>query len=37
MNGADLSVLFDGKQPPQRRYRTACYNDHVSAATAAGC
>ena len=31
MNGADLSPLFDGGRPPRRRYRTAAYNDHVSA------
>ena len=30
MNGADLSPLFDGKQPPRRRWRTAAYNDHVN-------
>jgi arylsulfatase A-like enzyme len=31
MNGADLSPLFDGKQPSQRRtYRTAAYNDHIA-------
>ena len=30
MNGADLSPLLDGKQPPRRRYRTAAYNDHVN-------
>jgi hypothetical protein len=31
MNGEDLSVLFDGKQPPERRWFTACYDDHVLA------
>ena len=30
MNGADLSPLLDGKQPPRRRYRTAASNDHVN-------
>jgi len=30
MDGADLSPLFDGGPPPVRRYRTACYNDHVN-------
>ena len=30
MNGADLSPLLDGKQPPRRRWRTAAYNDHVN-------
>jgi arylsulfatase A-like enzyme len=25
MNGEDLSVLFDGGQPPERPYYTACY------------
>ncbi|MBD0281825.1 MAG: sulfatase [Thermoleophilaceae bacterium] len=32
MNGVDLSPLLDGRPPATRRtYRTACYNDHVSA------
>ena len=31
MNGNDLSVLLDGKRPRKRSYRTAAYNDHVSA------
>ena len=32
MNGADLSPLFDGRQPRQKRsYRTASYNTYVSA------
>jgi arylsulfatase A-like enzyme len=31
MDGVDLSPLLDGRQPPRRSYRTACYNDHVSA------
>ena len=30
MNGADLSPLLDGKQPPRRRWRTAAYNNHVN-------
>jgi arylsulfatase A-like enzyme len=25
MNGDDLTVLFDGREPPARRYFTACY------------
>jgi arylsulfatase A-like enzyme len=32
MNGADLSPVFDGKAPGERRgYRTSAYNTHVSA------
>ena len=31
MNGEDLSVLFDGKQPPERRWFTACYDNYVLA------
>jgi arylsulfatase A-like enzyme len=32
MNGADLSPLFDGKPPSQKRsYRTASYNTYLSA------
>jgi arylsulfatase A-like enzyme len=32
MNGVDLSPLLDGRPPAARRtYRTASYNDHVSA------
>ena len=32
MDGADLTPLLDGKRPARRRrYRTACYNDHVAA------
>lgn len=27
MNGEDLSVLFDGGQPPERRYYTSCYQE----------
>jgi arylsulfatase A-like enzyme len=32
MNGEDLSVLFDGKEPAQARpHFTSCYDDHVLA------
>ena len=31
MNGEDLSVLFDGVAPPERRWFTSCYDDHVLA------
>jgi arylsulfatase A-like enzyme len=31
MNGEDLSVLFEGGTPPERRWFTACYDDHVLA------
>jgi len=31
MNGEDLSVLFDGRDPPERRWFTSCYDDHVLA------
>ena len=32
MDGVDLSPLLDGRRPATKRtYRTACYNDHVSA------
>jgi arylsulfatase A-like enzyme len=35
MNGEDLSVLFDGKEPAQARpYFTSCYDDHVLAGNA---
>jgi len=30
MNGADLSPLLDGKQPPKRAYRTSAYNVQVN-------
>ena len=29
MNGEDLGVLFDGKEPPPRPYFTACYARYV--------
>jgi arylsulfatase A-like enzyme len=29
MNGEDLSVLFDGKEPPSRDYFTSCYARYV--------
>jgi arylsulfatase A-like enzyme len=29
MNGEDLSVLFDGKEPPARNYFTTCYARYV--------
>jgi arylsulfatase A-like enzyme len=31
MSGEDLSVLFEGAEPPPRRYFTSCYDDHVLA------
>jgi arylsulfatase A-like enzyme len=31
MNGEDLSVLFEGKQPYERRWFTACYADYLIA------
>jgi arylsulfatase A-like enzyme len=31
MNGEDLSVLFEGRRPPARRWFTACYDDHLLA------
>jgi arylsulfatase A-like enzyme len=31
MNGEDLSVLFDGREPPERRYFTSCYANHLLA------
>jgi arylsulfatase A-like enzyme len=31
MNGEDLSVLFDGREPPARRWFTSCYDDHLLA------
>ncbi|HEY1277272.1 MAG TPA: sulfatase [Thermoleophilaceae bacterium] len=31
MNGADVSVLLDGKKPPARRYYVSAYTDHVMA------
>ncbi len=34
MNGEDLSVLFDGGEPPERRWFTSCYDDHVLAGDA---
>jgi arylsulfatase A-like enzyme len=34
MNGEDLSVLFDGRDPPERRWFTSCYDDHVLAGDA---
>jgi arylsulfatase A-like enzyme len=27
MNGEDLTVLFDGRAPPERRYYTSCYQE----------
>jgi arylsulfatase A-like enzyme len=29
MNGEDLSVIFDGKEPPPRPYFTSCYDNFV--------
>ncbi|MGH2779952.1 MAG: sulfatase, partial [Thermoleophilaceae bacterium] len=34
MSGEDLSVLFDGREPPERRWFTSCYDDHVLAGDA---
>ena len=31
MNGEDLSVLFEGREPPERRWFTSCYDDHLLA------
>jgi arylsulfatase A-like enzyme len=31
MDGDDLSVMFDGDDPPRRDYWTTCYADHVAA------
>jgi hypothetical protein len=31
MDGEDLSVLFEGRDPPERRFFTSCYDDHVLA------
>jgi arylsulfatase A-like enzyme len=31
MNGEDLSVLFDGREPPSRPYFTACYAEYLVA------
>ena len=31
MAGEDLSVLFDGGEPPPRPHFTSCYDDHVLA------
>jgi arylsulfatase A-like enzyme len=31
MNGEDLSVIFDGREPPERRWFTSCYDDHLLA------
>jgi arylsulfatase A-like enzyme len=31
MNGEDLSVLFDGGSPPERRWFTSCYDNYVLA------
>jgi len=31
MDGDDLSVMFDGDEPPERPYWTTCYADHVAA------
>jgi arylsulfatase A-like enzyme len=31
MNGEDLSVLFDGGEPPERRWFTACYDNYLLA------
>ena len=31
MDGEDLTVMFDGADPPERRYWTTCYADHVAA------
>jgi arylsulfatase A-like enzyme len=31
MNGEDLSVLFDGREPPERRYFTSCYANYLLA------
>jgi arylsulfatase A-like enzyme len=31
MDGEDLTVMFDGDDPPERPYWTTCYADHVAA------
>jgi arylsulfatase A-like enzyme len=31
MDGEDLTVMFDGGDPPDRAYWTTCYADHVAA------
>ena len=31
MDGEDLTVMFDGADPPERPYWTTCYADHVAA------
>jgi arylsulfatase A-like enzyme len=31
MNGEDLSVIFEGEEPPARPVFTSCYDDHVLA------
>jgi arylsulfatase A-like enzyme len=31
MDGEDLTVMFDGADPPDRPYWTTCYADHVAA------
>jgi arylsulfatase A-like enzyme len=31
MNGEDLSVLFDGREPAERRYFTSCYANYLLA------
>jgi arylsulfatase A-like enzyme len=31
MDGEDLTVMFDGADPPERRYWTTCYADQVAA------
>jgi arylsulfatase A-like enzyme len=31
MDGEDLTVMFDGADPPERSYWTTCYADHVAA------
>jgi hypothetical protein len=31
MNGEDLSVLFEGRDPPERRYFTSCYANYLLA------
>jgi arylsulfatase A-like enzyme len=31
MNGEDLSVMFEGGEPPARPWFTSCYDDHVLA------
>jgi arylsulfatase A-like enzyme len=31
MNGEDLSIIFEGEEPPARPVFTSCYDDHVLA------